>query len=267
MNPVTDTELSDVTTGTDTKLSRQGNGSSARANSSEEPIRAIRELAGANKLLDSQPADFLFKILIVGDSAVGKTNLLSRFTQNTFELCSKSTIGVEFATTTLRVGQKGHVIRAQLWDTAGQERYHSITSTYYRGAVGALIVFDLTRRDTFEHVANWSHDIREACATELTIVMVGNKSDQIAQRQVTSAEAIEFAKRHQCAYIETSALANKNTTRAFELIVENVYLSATGVVPATVESRNHSIELQNNNLIALDNADATLPNTVNCCTA
>ncbi|KAK8524500.1 hypothetical protein V6N12_029365 [Hibiscus sabdariffa] len=94
--------------------------------------------------------DYLFKVVLIGDSGVGKSNLLSRFTKNEFSLESKSTIGVEFATRSIRVDDK--VVKAQIWDTAGQERYRAITSAYYRGAVGALLVYDVTRHVTFENV-------------------------------------------------------------------------------------------------------------------
>ncbi|KAK8601630.1 hypothetical protein V6N12_051459 [Hibiscus sabdariffa] len=94
--------------------------------------------------------DYLFKIVLIGDSGVGKSNILSRFTRNEFCLESKSTIGVEFATRTLQV--EGKTVKAQIWDTAGQERYRAITSAYYRGAVGALIVYDITKRQSFDNV-------------------------------------------------------------------------------------------------------------------
>ena len=94
--------------------------------------------------------DYLFKVVIIGDSGVGKSNLLSRFTRNEFHLDSKSTIGVEFATRSIQ--HDGKIIKAQIWDTAGQERYRAITSAYYRGAVGALLVYDISKRLTFENV-------------------------------------------------------------------------------------------------------------------
>jgi hypothetical protein len=101
----------------------------------------------------AEKADFIFKLLLLGDSGVGKTSLVSRFTRDAFELNSKPTIGVEFATISLRVGS--HIVKAQLWDTAGQERYKSITTSYYRGAVAALICFDIGRRDTLTNVTMW----------------------------------------------------------------------------------------------------------------
>ncbi|KAJ8484520.1 hypothetical protein OPV22_017005 [Ensete ventricosum] len=100
--------------------------------------------------------DYLFKLVLIEDSGVGKSNLLSCFTRNEFNLESKSTIGVEFATRSISVD--GKVLNAQIWDTAGQERYRAITSAYYRGAVGALLVYDVTRRTTFQNVLRWLND-------------------------------------------------------------------------------------------------------------
>ncbi|RQM28791.1 hypothetical protein B5M09_008208 [Aphanomyces astaci] len=103
--------------------------------------------------------DYLFKVVLIGDSGVGKSNLLSRFTRNEFSLESKSTIGVEFATKSIQA--EGKTIKAQIWDTAGQERYRAITSAYYRGAVGALLVYDITKHPTFENVERWLKELRD----------------------------------------------------------------------------------------------------------
>ncbi|KAJ9067220.1 Rab GTPase ypt31 [Entomophthora muscae] len=119
--------------------------------------------------------DFLFKVVLIGDSGVGKSNLLSRFTRDEFNLESKSTIGVEFATRNVQV--EGKSIKAQIWDTAGQERYRAITSAYYRGAVGALLVYDVTKHNTFENVNRWLKELRDHAESHIVILLVGNKSD------------------------------------------------------------------------------------------
>ncbi|KAL1202109.1 Ras-related protein RABA1a [Cardamine amara subsp. amara] len=119
--------------------------------------------------------DYLFKLVLIGDSGVGKSNLLSRFTKNEFNLESKSTIGVEFATKTLKV--EGKVVKAQIWDTAGQERYRAITSAYYRGAVGALLVYDVTRQSTFENAARWLRELRGHTDPNIVVMLIGNKCD------------------------------------------------------------------------------------------
>merc|ERR1712070_1130456 len=138
--------------------------------------------------------DYLFKVVLIGDSGVGKSNLLSRFTRNEFNLDSKSTIGVEFATRSIQVDNK--TIKAQIWDTAGQERYRAITSAYYRGAVGALLVYDLSKRISYENVARWLKELRDHADQNIVIMLVGNMKDLRHMRQVQTEEAKDFCKKH-----------------------------------------------------------------------
>ncbi|KAI0226081.1 Rab GTPase ypt31, partial [Massospora cicadina] len=135
--------------------------------------------------------DFLFKVVLIGDSGVGKSNLLSRFTRDEFNLESKSTIGVEFATRNVQV--EGKSIKAQIWDTAGQERYRAITSAYYRGAVGALLVYDVTKHNTFENVNRWLKELRDHAESHIVILLVGNKCDLRHLRSVPTEEGKQFA--------------------------------------------------------------------------
>lgn len=107
---------------------------------------------------DEQPEDYLFKIVLVGESAVGKSNLLARFARDEFYPNSKSTIGVEFQTQKMIIN--GKEVKAQIWDTAGQERFRAVTSAYYRGAVGALLVYDISRRQTFESIGRWLNELQ-----------------------------------------------------------------------------------------------------------
>merc|ERR1712146_617096 len=118
-----------------------------------------RTLIGCDAMSKDDEYDFLSKVVLIGDSGVGKSNLLSRFTRNEFNLESKSTIGVEFATRSIQV--EGKTVKAQIWDTAGQERYRAITSAYYRGAVGALLVYDITKQATFDNVSRWLKELRD----------------------------------------------------------------------------------------------------------
>uniref|UniRef100_A0A673K1S4 Ras-related protein Rab-11B n=1 Tax=Sinocyclocheilus rhinocerous TaxID=307959 RepID=A0A673K1S4_9TELE len=111
-----------------------------------------------------------FLVVLIGDSGVGKSNLLSRFTRNEFNLESKSTIGVEFATRSIQVDSK--TIKAQIWDTAGQERYRAITSAYYRGAVGALLVYDIAKHLTYENVERWLKELRDHADNNIVIMLV-----------------------------------------------------------------------------------------------
>ena len=112
----------------------------------------------------------LHLVVLIGDSGVGKSNLLSRFTRNEFNLESKSTIGVEFATRSIQVD--GKTIKAQIWDTAGQERYRAITSAYYRGAVGALLVYDIAKHLTYENVERWLRELRDHADSNIVIMLV-----------------------------------------------------------------------------------------------
>uniref|UniRef100_A0A8C2PAW3 Ras-related protein Rab-25 n=1 Tax=Capra hircus TaxID=9925 RepID=A0A8C2PAW3_CAPHI len=138
--------------------------------------------------------DYLFKVVLIGDSGVGKSNLLSRFTRNEFNLESKSTIGVEFATRSIQVD--GKTIKAQIWDTAGQERYRAITSAYYRGAVGALLVYDIAKHLTYENVERWLKELRDHADSNIVIMLVGNKSDLRHLRAVPTDEARAFAEKN-----------------------------------------------------------------------
>jgi len=165
--------------------------------------------------------DYLFKVVLIGDSGVGKSNLLSRFTRNEFCLESKSTIGVEFATRTLHV--EGKIIKAQIWDTAGQERYRAITSAYYRGALGAVLVYDVSKPTTFENISRWLKELRDHADSNIRIMLVGNKTDLRHLRAVTRENAQNFAEAEGLSYIETSALEATNVEEAFQLILGDIY--------------------------------------------
>lgn len=165
--------------------------------------------------------DYLFKLVIIGDSGVGKSNLLSRFTRNEFNLESKSTIGVEFATKTLDFDSK--VIKAQIWDTAGQERYRAITSAYYRGAVGALLVYDVTRRISFENVERWLKELRDHTDQNIVVMLVGNKSDLRHLVAVSTEDAKNLAERESLYFMETSALEATNVENAFKEVLTQIY--------------------------------------------
>ncbi|KAL5704057.1 Ras-related protein RABA2a [Ranunculus cassubicifolius] len=165
--------------------------------------------------------DYLFKVVLIGDSGVGKSNLLSRFTRNEFCLESKSTIGVEFATRTLQV--EGKTIKAQIWDTAGQERYRAITSAYYRGALGALLVYDVTKPTTFENVARWLKELRDHADSNIVIMLIGNKTDLKHLRGVATEDAQSYAEKEGLSFIETSALEALNVEKAFQTILGEIY--------------------------------------------
>eukprot|EP01119_Soliformovum_irregulare_P001583 TRINITY_DN1129_c0_g1_i1.p1 TRINITY_DN1129_c0_g1~~TRINITY_DN1129_c0_g1_i1.p1 ORF type:complete len:244 (+),score=60.96 TRINITY_DN1129_c0_g1_i1:53-733(+) len=165
--------------------------------------------------------DYLYKVVLIGDSGVGKSNLLSRFTRNEFNLETKSTIGVEFATRSIQTS--GKTIKAQIWDTAGQERYRAITSAYYRGAVGALLVYDIAKHSTFKNVERWLTELRENADRNIVIMLVGNKSDLRHLREVPTEEAKLFSEKQKLSFIETSALDSTNVELSFQNILTEVF--------------------------------------------
>lgn len=169
----------------------------------------------------NQKIDYVFKVVLIGDSAVGKSQLLARFARNEFSLDSKATIGVEFQTRTLNIDHK--TIKAQIWDTAGQERYRAVTSAYYRGAVGAMLVYDMTKRQSFDHVARWLEELRGHADKNIVIMLIGNKSDLSTLRAVPTEDAKEFAQRENLFFLETSALESINVESAFLTVLTEIY--------------------------------------------
>mmetsp|Transcript_27709 Transcript_27709/g.76671 ORF Transcript_27709/g.76671 Transcript_27709/m.76671 type:complete len:209 (-) Transcript_27709:241-867(-) len=163
---------------------------------------------------------YLFKIVLIGDSAVGKSNLLSRFTRNEFDLDSRATVGVEFASHRLKI--QGKVVKAQIWDTAGQERYRAITDAYYRGAVGALCVYDITRRRSFDNVERWLQELREYAEPQTAVVLVGNKCDLASKKVVSFDEAKELADSLGVQFMETSAKNAHNVEQAFQAMAKDI---------------------------------------------
>ncbi|KAL0097527.1 rab11 protein [Phycomyces blakesleeanus] len=173
--------------------------------------------------------DYLFKVVLIGDSGVGKTNLLGRFTRNEFNLESKSTIGVEFATRSIQVDNK--VIKAQIWDTAGQERYRAITSAYYRGAVGALLVYDISKHSTYESVGRWLKELRDHADSNIVIMLVGNKSDLRHLRAVPTDDAKQFAAENGLSFVELSF--QRILTEIYRIVSNKALESSNNVIKPT----------------------------------
>ncbi|XP_008852015.1 ras-related protein Rab-25 isoform X1 [Nannospalax galili] len=165
--------------------------------------------------------NFVFKVVLIGESGVGKTNLLSRFTRNEFSHDSRTTIGVEFSTRTVLLGTAA--VKAQIWDTAGLERYRAITSAYYRGAVGALLVFDLTKHQTYTVVERWLKELYDHAEATIVVMLVGNKSDLSQAREVPTEEARMFAENNGLLFLETSALDSTNVELAFETVLKEIF--------------------------------------------
>jgi len=166
--------------------------------------------------------EFLYKVVVTGDSGVGKTNIITRFTSNEFYVGNKATIGVEFGHAEVTLGDNTKV-KVQIWDTAGQERFRAITRGYYRGAVGALIVYDITKAQSFKNVEKWLQELGEHADSDIVIMLVGNKTDLKASREVATDDAKKFAQKSNLLYIETSALDGENIQLAFQQTISAIY--------------------------------------------
>ncbi|XP_069041543.1 ras-related protein Rab-25b [Lepisosteus oculatus] len=165
--------------------------------------------------------NFVFKVVLIGESGVGKSNLLSRFTKNEFNHDSRTTIGVEFSTRTVQINRL--TIKAQIWDTAGLERYRAITSAYYRGAVGALLVYDISKHLTYESVERWLKELYDHADPHIVVMLVGNKTDLSSLRAVPTEEARDFAEKRGLLFMETSALESTNVETAFNNVLAEIH--------------------------------------------
>jgi small GTP-binding protein len=203
--------------------------------------------------------EYMYKIVLIGDWGVGKTNILSQYTRGEFILGSAGTIGVQFSTKVLQIDNA--VVKVQVWDTAGQDKYRAITSTYYRGAHGALAVYDITRADTFNRLENWLKELKEYVKDDCAIVIVGNKSDLPNLAEVKTEKAKNFAKENSYAFFETSALNASNINNAFDAAIQQIH---------SIQSKNFS---QGNTLnkqitgkkIAINLNEQTLGKKKGCC--
>lgn len=205
--------------------------------------------------------EYLFKIVVIGDSAVGKSNLLSRFARDEFDHNSKATIGVEFQTQVVEV--EGKEIKAQVWDTAGQERFRAVTSAYYRGAVGALIVYDISRRTTFDSIKRWLDELNTHCDTTVARMLVGNKCDLENIREVSVEEGKALAEEEGLFFIETSALNSTNVKTAFEIVIREIYNNVSRKI---LNSDSYKAELSVNRVSLSKEVDLSKQNSsYSCC--
>ena len=186
--------------------------------------------------------DYLLKLIVIGDTGVGKTNLLSRFTRNVYDKNTHNTIGVDFLAVDLTINGKN--VKAQLWDTAGQEKYKSIATAYYKNAQGAVIVYDITQRETFENIDNWLFDLKGYSDPDIVIMIVGNKVDLAKQRQVMAEEGEKLAKRKGAYFMEVSGKTNagKCVNKAFDTILNEVVKKQEDYVMQQNESEEDSIK-------------------------
>ncbi|MBA0848560.1 hypothetical protein Goshw_003896 [Gossypium schwendimanii] len=250
----------------------------------------------------NQKIDYVFKVVLIGDSAVGKSQLLARFSRNQFSLDSKATIGVEFQTKTLVIDNK--TVKAQIWDTAGQEskrlfrvegnaiaiavellgqatvwyaetdrficspiRYRAVTSAYYRGAVGAMLVYDMTKRQSFDNMARWLEELRGHADKNIVVMLIGNKCDLGSLRAVPTEDAQEFAQRENLFFMETSALESTNVETAFLTILTEIYR----IISKKTLSANDELDANGNSgllkgtRIIVPNQEPQIQNQGGCC--
>ncbi|CAG7881036.1 hypothetical protein IGI04_010768 [Brassica rapa subsp. trilocularis] len=210
---------------------------------------------------DEGGEEYLFKIVIIGDSAVGKSNLLTRYARNEFNPNSKATIGVEFQTQSMIID--GKEVKAQIWDTAGQERFRAVTSAYYRGAVGALVVYDITRSSTFENVGRWLDELNTHSDTTVAKMLIGNKCDLESIRAVSVEEGKGLAESQGLFFMETSALDSTNVKTAFEMVIREIY---SNISRKQLNSDSYKEELTVNR-VSLVKSENEGTKTFSCCSS
>ena len=170
----------------------------------------------------SGESNYVFKVLLLGDSTVGKTCFLMRFTENTFQEIHMSTIGLDYRFKKMPVDD-GKEATVQIWDTAGQDRFRAITKNYYKGAHGIILIYDVTNQKTFENVRNWVTQIRENASEKAIIYIVGNKIDDKQNKVVTKEDGEKMAKEFDLKFFEASAKEDINIAPTFEALVKDIY--------------------------------------------
>ena len=213
--------------------------------------------------------DHLYKIIIIGDASVGKTALLSKYLKGVFPNSPLPTVATEFATKIIQIKEGGY-IKAQIWDTAGQEKYKSITYHHYKKSVGGLIVYDITKRSSYDNVKNWYNDLMTLGEKGCIIALVGNKLDLIEKnknkREVPQIEAQSYAEDNHMLFFETSAYNGNNINDIFEELLQTIYTERRKIP----ELKERDSLLENQNIINLRNqrdinANANSNNSNNEC--
>lgn len=172
--------------------------------------------------------DLLFKLLLIGDSGVGKTCILFRFSDDAFNSTFISTIGIDFKIKTIEL--RGKKIKLQIWDTAGQERFHTITVSYYRGAMGIMLVYDITNAKSFDNIAKWLRNIQEHANDDVERMILGNKCDMDDKRVISKERGETIARENGVRFLETSAKANINIEQAFLELSESILDKTPGIM-------------------------------------
>lgn len=201
----------------------------------------------------SETYDYMLKFLIIGSAGSGKSCLLKQFIDKKFRAEVPHTIGVEFGSKVVNIAGKS--VKLQIWDTAGQERFKAVTQTYYRDAVGALLVFDITNRSSFNALQNWLRDARSRANPNIVVLLIGNKKDLESERDVTFLEAKQFAFDNKLTYMETSAKSGEKVEEAFLCCTKEILnkiqtgeidpeRSASGIQPGHLNFRTNARQSQ-----------------------
>ena len=194
---------------------------------------------------EGEKKDRCIKILLLGDTSVGKTCLLKRYTDDTFQDAYLSTIGFDykFKMVTLKSGKE---VKVQIWDTAGQERFRTIAKSYYRGAHGIILVFDVTNQKTFDNIKMWVNQIKEEASSKVCVILVDNKIDS-EERVVSNEDAAELAKANELKLYEASAKENINVTETFQDLIENINLNYSNILSGCIRLQKTTATTTNQN--------------------
>ena len=172
--------------------------------------------------MESSPeSDFVFKILLLGDSEVGKSCFLMRYSDNVFVENYITTIGLDYKLKTIKL-DSGKVIKVQLWDTAGQDKYRTIAKNYYKGSHGILLLYDITKISSFENIREWIQDIRQEVSPKSIIFLIGNKIDLTDQRKISKEQGEELAEEFKIPFFEASAKSGENVDEVFKALYEKI---------------------------------------------
>ena len=186
--------------------------------------------------------DFIFKVLILGNSDVGKSSLILRYVDQVWSDSFVPTIGVDFKVKTLELDHKN--IKMQIWDTAGQERFRNVISSYFRGSHGILLLYDITNKDSFKNLENWLTEIEKNASQNVLKILIGNKNDLENDRDIKYEEGQAFANRNGMQFIETSAKMNTNVNEAFETLAKlMIQLNSEKKITTTNKNENKTLKV------------------------
>ena len=188
---------------------------------------------------ENEAIEYSFKILLLGDTSVGKTCFLKRYTEDTFQDAYLSTIGFDFKFKMVTL-KNGKQVKVQLWDTAGQERFRTIAKSYYKGAHGIILIYDVSNPKTYDNIKKWLAQIKEEASSKVCIILVANKIDH-EERVVTEEEGEKLAKSFNLKIFESSAKENINVTEAFQEVIENISVNYSNIMTGGTKLQNTKI--------------------------